>query len=105
MSIEFISFVIFEVILHHLKTLVESLIVGLKPTRALFYVLGKTIYGAFLSLSKKSQISIIFVKLKNQNEKFQLDSNILACPEAGQGNCLTVVLCITPTTPSCKSEG
>ena len=35
--------------------------------------------------------------------KFQVDSNILASPEAGRGNCLTYVL--APPSLSCKSGG
>ena len=35
--------------------------------------------------------SHVSIKLKNQNKKFQTDSNILASPVAGQGNCLPYV--------------
>ena len=44
----------------------------------------------------------IFIKLNNQNKNFQPDSNILASPEAGQGNCLSYVL--MPLLLSCESE-
>ena len=36
--------------------------------------------------------SHIFKKLKNQNKKFQADSNIVASLKAGQGNCLPYLL-------------
>ena len=71
--------------------------------------LEKTFYGILFSLlsslSKQLQISASKVKLKIQNKKVQSESNILASPEAGQGNCLTVALCIAPTTFSCESGG
>ena len=36
--------------------------------------------------------SNIFIKLQNQNKKFQVDSNILASQEIGQANCLPYIL-------------
>ena len=35
--------------------------------------------------------------------KFQADNNVLASPEAGQGNCLSYVL--APSSLSCEPEG
>ena len=47
--------------------------------------------------------SHIFIKLKKQNKNFQVDSNILASPEAGWGNCLLYVLALL--TLFCESKG
>ena len=44
----------------------------------------------------------ISIKLKKPNRKFQADSNILASPEAGRGNCLSYLL--EPLSLSCKLE-
>ena len=66
---------------------------GLKPTRAILLCpWEKKLYG--LSLVWRSwqavlNFSHIFIKVKNQNKKFQADSHILASPEAGGGNCLS----------------
>ena len=70
-------------------------------------VLGKTLCGTFSCLAVSAAILNFDYnskyKLKN-NEKFQPDSNILAPPEAGQCNSLTVAQCIAPPTISCKSR-
>ena len=38
-------------------------------------------------------------------KKFQPDINILAFPETGRGNYLTIALCMAPATLSCESGG
>ena len=61
--------------------------------------LGK---NTFSCLVFKKFKKYIYIKLRNQNKKFQPDSNILASPEVGRGNCLPYIL-----VPSicCESGG
>ena len=50
-----------------------------------------TLFPAWLSWQAVLSFSHMFIKLKCQ-KKLQQDSNILASPEAGGGNCLSYVL-------------
>ena len=65
---------------------------GLKPTRAILLCPWKrhftALFPAWWSWQAVLNFSHTSIKLKNQNKKFQADSNILACPEASGGNCL-----------------
>ena len=65
--------------------------------------LGKTLSFASWFWQAVLNFSHISIKLKNKNKKFQADSNILASPEAGRGNCLANLL-VLPSL-SCESGG
>ena len=61
--------------------------------------LGKTLYGNFPCLvSWRAVLNYNHISIK-----LQADSNILASPEAGWGNCLPYVL--APPSLSCESGG
>ena len=73
---------------------------GSKPTRAILLCPWKRhftpLYPAWWSWQAVLNYSHIFIKLL-------ADSNILASPEAGRGNCLPYVL--APPSLSCESGG
>ena len=78
---------------------------GLKPTRDIllcFWERHLTL-SLLVVLTAVLNFSHIAIKMKkNYIKKFQVDSNILAFPKAGWGNCLANVL--APPSLSCKSE-
>ena len=68
---------------------------GSKPTRVILLCSWEihftTLSPALRSCQTVLNFSHISIKLKNQIKEFQADSDILASPEAGRGNCLPYV--------------
>ena len=66
-----------------------------KPTRAIMLCSSERHFTVLFPASGSWHAVLNFThicnKLKNQNKKFQLDSNILASPKAVRGNCLPYV--------------
>ena len=71
-----------------------------KPTRALLLCPWKGHFTAHSSASWSWQAVLNYSHI---SIKFQTDSNILASPEAGRGNCLPYVL--GPPSLFCESAG
>ena len=71
-----------------------------KPTRAILLCPWKRHFTALFPAWWSWQAVL---NLNHISIKLQADSNILACPEAGRGNCLPYVL--APPSLSCKSGG
>ena len=73
-----------------------------KPTRANLLCLWERHFTA-LSPARWSWQAVL--NYSHISIKLQADSNILASPEAGRGNCLPYVLILAPPSLSCKSGG
>ena len=73
---------------------------GSKPTRAILLCLWESHFTAHSSAWWSWQAVLNYSHI---SIKLQADSNVLASPEAGRGNCLPYVL--APPSLSCESEG
>ena len=67
---------------------------GSKPTRAILLCAWERHFTA-LSPAWWSWQTVL--NYSHISIKFQMDSNILASPEASRGNCLMLILCISPS--------